>query len=51
MKNILLLYVLLLSGSVFAQWKPVAIDATGDVYSLDYSTVRKEGQIVRLQMV
>ena len=51
MKNLLLIYVLLMSGFVFAQWKPVAIDATGDVYSLDYSTIRKEGQIRKVWLL
>ncbi len=39
------------SGPVFAQWKPVAIDTPGDVYCLDYSTVRKEGQIRKVWLL
>ncbi len=42
MKKTLLLSILLISGSSWAQWSPVAVDIDATVFYFDFSTLRKE---------
>ena len=44
MKKYLILSLILISGSSWAQWSPVAVDVDGTIFNFDYSTLRKDGE-------
>ena len=48
MKKSLILSILLISGSSWAQWSPVAVDVDGTIFNFDYSTLRKDGEIRKI---
>lgn len=43
-----LIPILLISGSSWAQWSPVAVDVDGTIFNFDYSTLRKDGEIRKI---
>jgi hypothetical protein len=48
MKHLFLTLFLLMSGSSWAQWSPVAIDVDGTIFNFDYSTLRKDGELRKI---
>jgi hypothetical protein len=48
MKKILVLSMLLMSTSSWAQWSPVAVDTDATVFNFDFSTLRKEGELRKI---
>jgi hypothetical protein len=45
MKKSLIFSILLIGGSSWAQWSPVAVDVDGTIINFDYSTLRKDGEL------
>lgn len=48
MKKYLILSLILISGSSWAQWSPVAVDVDGTIFNFDYSTLRKDGEMRKI---
>ena len=48
MKNLVFIFILIVSTSSWAQWSPVAIDVDGTIFNFDYSTLRKDGDLRKI---